>query len=133
LGYDGRVREFSYEVDGDRTLEARRHAEDSSGEGDVDAPPTFDVSFSKIPKVVELAVVEGAINSEQNSIVAALEAAGERIDLSLAMADIFSGEMDFNSDLQPGDTFRLLVEKQTRENGGAFAGYGPVLAAEFVN
>lgn len=132
LGHDGHVREFSYEVDGDRTLEARRHVETEAADGAA-STPVFDVSFVKIPKVTELAVVEGAINSEQNSIVAALEAAGERVDLSLAMADIFSGEMDFNSDLQPGDTFRLLVEKQTRESGGAFAGYGPVLAAEFVN
>lgn len=124
LGMDGRVREFAYEVDGDRVLEARRL--DPTGDA------RFDVAFAKIPKVVELAVVEGAIDQDQNSLVAALEAAGERIDLSLAMADIFSGEMDFNSDLQPGDTFRLLVEKQARESG-AFAGYGPVLAAEFVN
>jgi murein DD-endopeptidase MepM/ murein hydrolase activator NlpD len=123
-GLDGRVREFSYEVDGDRVLEARR--EQPTGD------PSFDVVIVKIPKVVELAVVEGEIDQDQSSLVAALEAAGERIDLSLAMADIFSGEMDFNADLQPGDTFRLLVEKQTRESG-AFAGYGPVLAAEFVN
>ena len=31
------------------------------------------------------------------------------------MADVFSGEIDFNSDLQPGDRFRVLVERQTRE------------------
>lgn len=123
-GVDGRVREFSYEVDGDRLLEARR--DDPTGAA------SFAVVIARIPKVVELAVVEGAIGREQPSLVAALEAAGERIDLSLAMADIFSGELDFNSDLQPGDTFRVLVEKQNRESG-AFAGYGPVLAAEFVN
>jgi murein DD-endopeptidase MepM/ murein hydrolase activator NlpD len=52
--------------------------------------------------------------------------------LSLALAEVFSGEMDFNSDLQPGDTFRLLVERATREDGG-FGGYGPVLAAEYIN
>lgn len=128
-GLDGRVREFSYEVDGDRVLEARRRG---AAEALPSVEPEFDVVIARIPKLVELAVVEGAIDRDQSSLVAALEAAGERIDLSLAMADIFSGEMDFNADLQPGDTFRLLVEKQTRESG-AFAGYGPVLAAEFVN
>lgn len=124
VGLDGRIREFSYEIDGDRVLEA--HRQDPTGE------PAFEIVLATIPKVVELAVVEGAIDREQSSLVAALDAAGERIDLSLAMADIFSGELDFNSDLQPGDAFRLLVEKQTRETG-EFAGYGPVLAAEFVN
>jgi murein DD-endopeptidase MepM/ murein hydrolase activator NlpD len=47
------------------------------------------------------------------------------------MADVFSGEIDFNSDLQPGDSFRVLVERETRE--GKLSGYGPILAAEFVN
>ncbi len=123
-GFDGRIRELSYEIDGDRVLEAHRR--------DLTGDPQFDVVIAKIPKVVELAIVEGAIDRDQPSLVAAIEAAGERIDLSLAMADIFSGELDFNADLQPGDAFRLLVEKQSRESG-AFAGYGPVLAAEFVN
>jgi murein DD-endopeptidase MepM/ murein hydrolase activator NlpD len=48
------------------------------------------------------------------------------------MAEIFGGEIDFNSDLQPGDAFRLVVEKSVREDG-QFVGYGPVQAAEFVN
>ena len=47
------------------------------------------------------------------------------------MADVFSGEIDFNSDLQPGDSFRVLVERHTRE--GKLSGYGAILAAEFVN
>jgi len=46
------------------------------------------------------------------------------------MADIFSGELDFSSELQPGDEFRLVVERYTRD--GEFAGYGAILAAEFV-
>ena len=48
------------------------------------------------------------------------------------MAEIFGGEIDFNSDLQPGDAFRLVVEESMREDG-QFVGYGPVQAAEFVN
>ena len=63
--------------------------------------------------------------------MAALDKAGERIELALGMADVFSGEIDFNSDLQPGDKFRVLVERHTRE--GKLSGYGAILAAEFVN
>ena len=51
--------------------------------------------------------------------------------VSLGLADVFSGEIDFNSDLQPGDHFKVLVERHSRE--GKLAGYGPILAAEFVN
>jgi murein DD-endopeptidase MepM/ murein hydrolase activator NlpD len=75
--------------------------------------------------------VEGAIDRETNSLSAALDKAGERIDLALGLADVFSGEIDFNSGLQPGDHFRVLVERHSRE--GKLAGYGPILAAEFVN
>ena len=40
-----------------------------------------------------------------------------------------AGQIDFESDLQPGDTFEVLVEKFTRD--GLFAGYGPILGARF--
>ncbi len=92
----------------------------------------FATEVAPIEKTVEEVIVTGVIGPESPSLVQALDAAGERIELSLALADIFSGEIDFNSDLQPGDSFRLVVERGTRSDG-RFAGYGPVLAAELVN
>lgn len=120
--FDGRVREFEYEIDADRRLVVRRS----------EAAASFDVEMAAIPKRIDRVVVEGTISRDTPSLVQAIDAAGETIELSLALADVFSGEMDFNSDLQPGDSFRLLVERATRDDGG-FGGYGPVLAAEFVN
>ncbi len=120
---DGRVRRFEYEIDGDRRLVVSR----ASYEG----APRFIATVDRIPKQSEVVAVEGEINRDTNSLVAALDKAGERIELALAMADVFSGEIDFNSDLQPDDRFRVLVERQTRD--GKLAGYGPILAAEFVN
>ena len=61
-----------------------------------------------------------------------MESAGEGIDPSVSLADIFSGEIDFSTDVQPGDRFELLVEKQYRDDH-VFAGYGPIVAAEFDN
>jgi murein DD-endopeptidase MepM/ murein hydrolase activator NlpD len=121
--FDGRVREFEYEIDGDRRLIVRRQTEDE---------PSFRAEIADIPKTIDQVVVEGAITRETPSLVQAIDAAGQNIELSLALAEVFSGEMDFNSDLQPGDSFRLIVERATRGDGG-FGGYGPVLAAEFVN
>lgn len=120
---DGRVRRFEYEIDGDRRLTATR--------GSLDGTPRFHTAIERIPKESAVVMVEGEIDRDTNSLSAALDEAGERIDLALGLADVFSGEIDFNSGLQPGDTFRLLVERQTRE--GKLAGYGPILAAEFVN
>lgn len=121
---DGRVREFELEIDADRRVVVRRRdAADLSG---------FEFDLVAIPKTVQEVLVTGAVTRETPSLVAALEHAGERIELSLALADIFGGEMDFNSDLQPGDTFRVLVARAARSDG-SFAGYGPILAAEYVN
>lgn len=120
---DGRVRRFEYEIDADRRLTATR--------GSLDGTPRFHTAIERIPKDTSVVMVEGAIDRETNSLSAALDKAGERIDLALGLADVFSGEIDFNSDLQPGDHFRLLVERHSRE--GKLAGYGPILAAELVN
>ena len=120
---DGRVRRFEYEIDADRRLTATR--------GSLDGTPRFHTAIERIPKQTSVVMVEGAIDRETNSLSAALNKVGERIDLALGLADVFSGEIDFNSDLQPGDRFRLLVERHSRE--GKLSGYGPILAAEFVN
>jgi murein DD-endopeptidase MepM/ murein hydrolase activator NlpD len=120
---DGRIREFEYEIDVIRRLIVRRSDERDEG---------FVAELAEIPRTIAQTVVHGAISRDTPSLVQALEAAGERIELGLALADVFSGEIDFNSDLQPGDTFRIVVERAVREDG-AFAGYGPVLAAEYIN
>ena len=120
---DGRVRRFEYEIDGDRRLIVSR----ASFEG----APRFIAAVDRIPKQSDVVAIEGEINRETNSLTAAIDKAGERIDLALGLADVFAGEIDFNSDLQPGDRFRILVNRQTRE--GRLSSYGPILAAEFVN
>lgn len=120
---DGRVRRFEYEIDNDKRLTIQRAS--------LEGVPRFLAAVERIPKQTEVVAVEGSINRETNSLSAAIDKAGERIDLALGMADVFSGEIDFNSDLQPGDSFRVLVERQTRE--GKLVGYGAILAAEFVN
>jgi murein DD-endopeptidase MepM/ murein hydrolase activator NlpD len=120
---DGRVRRFEYEIDADKRLLVERAA--------LDGAPRFVATVERIAKQTTVVTIEGAINRETNSLTAAIDKAGERIELALGLADVFSGEIDFNSDLQPGDSFRLLVERHTRE--GKLAGYGAILAAEFVN
>ena len=120
---DGRVRRFEYEIDDDRRLTVQRVS--------ADGVARFIAAVESIPKQVSVVTIEGSINREINSRAAAIDKAGERIELALGMADVFSGEIDFNSDLQPGDSFRVLVERETRE--GKLSGYGPILAAEFVN
>ena len=119
---DGRVRRFEYEIDSDRRLVVSRPSLDEA---------RFIAAIDRIPKQVTVVAVEGEINRDANSLAASLDQAGERIELALGMAEVFSGEIDFNADLQPGDRYRVLVERHTRE--GKLSGYGPILAAEFLN
>ena len=117
--FSGTLRGFHYHVDVDRML----HVERSTG-------GTYAARIETLPRQTSVDVVTGDISTKTPSLTQALDAEGEGIDLALQMADIFSGEIDFSSELQPGDSFRLLVERRTRD--GAPAAYGAVLAAEFV-
>ncbi|MEO7134464.1 MAG: M23 family metallopeptidase [Vicinamibacterales bacterium] len=120
---DGRVRRFEYEIDAEKRLLVERVA--------FDGAPRFLATVERIPKQTTVVAIEGEINRETNSLTAAIDKAGERIELALGMADVFAGDIDFNADLQPGDRFRVLVERHTRD--GKLSGYGAILAAEFVN
>ena len=119
----GDVRFLEYEVDPEHFV---RVVPDGSG------PHTYTATLSAYDDVThERAVVDVGIDAAAPSLFAAMEAAGERPDLPVALAAIFGGEIDFNSELQPGDRFRLLVEKVVRNR--RVVRYGPVLAAEIRN
>jgi murein DD-endopeptidase MepM/ murein hydrolase activator NlpD len=120
---DGFVREFVYKIDADRFLRVV-----GFGTG---PERRFDVEVVPYEKQRTQVTLHGVIDRDHNSLVAAVAAAGETVTLAMALADVFSGEIDFNNDLQPGDSFDLVVEKETTE--GEFAGYGPVLGASFRN
>ncbi|MEW6267478.1 MAG: M23 family metallopeptidase [Thermodesulfobacteriota bacterium] len=51
--------------------------------------------------------------------------------LVMTLADIFAYDIDFLTDIQEGDSFRLLYEEQYLH--GRPAGHGRILAAEFIN
>ena len=55
----------------------------------------------------------------------------ENVNLAILMAEVFSGEIDFNNDLRRGDRFDVLFEKYYRED--VFSDYGDIVAAEFHN
>jgi murein DD-endopeptidase MepM/ murein hydrolase activator NlpD len=73
-------------------------------------------------------LIAGTIRS---SLFQTLNEMNEDDDLALELAEVFSYDIDFNTELQPGDHFKVAVEKQHRE--GEFVKYGKILAAEFSN
>lgn len=119
---DGSLRRFEYHVDNDQYLQVRHSAAGTA---------SFDVEM--VPYVKERAEVamRGFIDPEHTSLVASLNGGGENVMLAIKMAEVFGGEIDFNTELRQGDQFDVLFEKYFRED--EFSGYGDVVAAEFIN
>ena len=120
-GPDGRFRRFEYHVDDDQYLQV------ACG----DEPPLFNAALVDYEKRLEQVAMRGEINRQQNSLFAAMAAGGADTQVAVELAGVFSGEIDFNTELQPGDDFGVLYERFVRDD--AHVTYGDVLAAEFNN
>jgi murein DD-endopeptidase MepM/ murein hydrolase activator NlpD len=122
---DGLFREFQYQIDAERFL--RVVFRDRSHDGE----PQFDVAVLPYPKSISVDAVTAEITRDRSSLVGAFDAIGENLSLPLELAGIFGGEVDFNSDLQPGDRVSVLFERVMRD--GEPAGYGAVQGAVLEN
>jgi len=74
-----------------------------------------------------IATLGGVVRS---NLVSALPGGGQSALLAIELSDIFSWDVDFNTDFRKGDTFRILVEERWLD--GAFRKYGDILAAELT-
>ncbi len=113
----GELHSLDYHIDPEHDLLVTTHAGD------------FHAEIKETPATVHIAPVSGAV---QGSLFDGVMAAGESPELAVRLADIFAWDIDFNSDTQPGDTFRLVVEKKTYADGSP-PSYGRILAAEYTN
>jgi murein DD-endopeptidase MepM/ murein hydrolase activator NlpD len=112
---DGSFRHFGYHVDRDRYLTVYRN-------GDQYVPVMKEFEFETR--------VEPVSGRMESSLYAAIVDAGENDGLADLMADIFMWTIDFYTDIQRGDSFRLLVEKLYLD--GEFTRYGNILAADIT-
>ena len=119
---DGALRLFEYEIDARSFLRVKSVADGADG---------LLAEVVPIPTTVVPAAVTGAIDDDTTSLFQSIEAAGEQPDLAVAMAQIFGGEIDFNTELQPGDRYTVAFERLERE--GRRSSYGVITAAEFQN
>ncbi|HYL81450.1 MAG TPA: M23 family metallopeptidase [Candidatus Acidoferrum sp.] len=87
---------------------------------------SWTASRRDVPVEHRLVVVAGAVSG---NLFESVEALGERPQLVLDFAEIFAWDFDFAADSQPGDRFRMLVEKVS--TGDLFVRYGRILAAEY--
>src|SRR5262245_29221970 len=113
---------FEYEIDNDSFLRITKTPDDTSG---------VRAEVLPIPKTLETVTASGEIGEATPSLFQSIEAAGEGVDLAIAMAEVFAGEIDFNTDLQPGDRYTVTFERFRRE--GRPNSYGVITAARFEN
>lgn len=88
----------------------------------------FSIFIEPIRYDIKVAVVTATISYSLNQ---AVRKAGEKNELAVKLADIFAWDIDFIRDIQPGDSFKVLVEKRYKD--GRQCGYGDIKAAFFVN
>jgi murein DD-endopeptidase MepM/ murein hydrolase activator NlpD len=122
---DGAFREFQIDLDPDRRLSVALRGQPGGGQ------PMFDVSVLTTPKTIERRTMQADINREHSSLVGSLDAAGENIELALQLAAILGGEVDFNTELRPGDRITALFERVIRN--GVAGEYGSIDAAVLQN
>lgn len=115
VGPDGFLSNFSYAIDELRTLRVIRQGEDLTAE----------ITTRSYDQRTE--VVQGTISS---SLFGAVNDAGEQDQLALDLAEIFAWDIDFHTELQKGDSFKVAVEKMYLD--GRLSRYGRILSAEFV-
>jgi murein DD-endopeptidase MepM/ murein hydrolase activator NlpD len=108
----GEVRGMEFSLDADRTLTVRR-----SGDG-------WDAAVEEVPVRTDTAALAGEVRSSLYQ--ALMDARGadvpreERERIVDVLADkIFAWQIDFSRDLQPGDSYRILYERQVRPDGTA--------------
>ncbi|MGE5321603.1 MAG: M23 family metallopeptidase [Actinomycetota bacterium] len=89
----------------------------------------FEAEKVKVPCTTQTVTVAGKVDG---SLFDAVIAAGEHPELAVRLAQIFAWDLDFYTDPRPGDTFRLVVEKNQYE-GASAVDYGRIFAAEYDN
>jgi murein DD-endopeptidase MepM/ murein hydrolase activator NlpD len=114
---EGEFNDFRYVIDDERYLTIYR-----------DSQSGFVPEVKNFPYEAR---VEGVAGTIDGSLVASVLTSGEQEILALELANIFGSDIDFYTDLQKGDSFRILVEKKYLD--GQFRKYGSILAADIVN
>ena len=92
------------------------------------ANDAFIASYEPVNEAVRLTLTSGEITS---SLFATADAIGLPDAVTVALADLFAGDIDFLQDLRRGDRFSVLYE--TRYVEGEPVGTGRIVAAEFHN
>jgi murein DD-endopeptidase MepM/ murein hydrolase activator NlpD len=113
---DGTLAKFEYKIDDESVLKVNKAS---------------DAYEAKVEKL-DLETRPNTISAEiKTSLWDALGDLPKREYLATELAEIFQWQVDFSTEVQPGDQIRLIVDESTHD--GNFVKYGKIQAAELVN
>ncbi len=112
----GELQEFEFQVSKVRRVRATRGADGK-------------LTAVKLDASTELRQ-ESLGGKIEGSLYRSLQRAGEDTELVSFFVDVFAYDLNFYVDTHPGDTYRMIVEKEYLDD--EFIGYGNVLAAEYA-
>ena len=116
LNDENYINSFTYGINDDTILKIER------------VGGCFQARKYNIPYETRVLTIGGTI---QNMLVSAFGSEREDYLLALQAADILAWDIDFNTDVRTGDSFKIVVEGLY--SGGIFKKYGRILSIEFVN
>jgi murein DD-endopeptidase MepM/ murein hydrolase activator NlpD len=113
---DGTLKKFEYKIDDESVLKVHK---------------VTDAYEARVEKL-DLETREASITAEiRTSLWDALAELPKREYLATELAEMFQWQVDFSTEIQPGDQIRLIVDESRHE--GNFVKYGKIRAAELVN
>src|SRR5205823_5719698 len=114
--FDGTLRAFEYKIDDESVLKVAKGTE------------SYEAKVEKL----DLDTRETTITAEiHSSLWEALAEQPKREYLATELAEMFQWQVDFSTEIHPGDQIRLIVEESMHD--GNFVKYGKIQAAELLN
>ena len=110
------INSFTYGIDNNTILKIER------------VENVFQAHKYNIPYETRILTIGGSI---EDNLISAIGLEREDYLLALQVSDIFAWDIDFNTDLRAGDTFKIIVEGLYLN--GEFKRYDKILSAEFIN
>lgn len=119
------MRAVEVRLNADTTVRLRRA--DGTWNGDVVVTPVVLDTVHAVGTIeAGRTLYESIVLNEVSGVPAA-----DRTDLVMSLADIYEYKLDFTREIQPGDSYRFVYEREARPDGSARA--RRILAAEIVS
>jgi murein DD-endopeptidase MepM/ murein hydrolase activator NlpD len=113
---DGTLKRFEYKIDDERVLRVQKGTD------------AYEARVEKLDTETRETTITAEI---QTSLWDALAELPKREFLATELAEMFQWQVDFSTEIQPGDRIRLIVDEAVHD--GTFVKYGKIRAAELLN